>query len=503
MTICPGKHERGAAFGDWERDLRTDVKAIAEWGACAVVSLLQEDELRRLNIAAMGDIVERAGMDWHLLPIQDTAVPESDFEDLWFYSGHVLRTALLAGKKILIHCKGGLGRTGTIAARLMVELGERPADAIDKVREARPNTIENTAQERHVLSTKRLHIPDQLLDRILACLLGGAVGDAFGYAVEFLSWRQIENHFGPRGIQAPVIEDGQIRVSDDTQMTLFTLEALVNSKEELKRQDFDAVVERIQSAYLDWSHTQENGPARWEIAGTLAKDPVMRSRMAPGNTCLAALANGGRGTIERAINDSKGCGGVMRIAPIGLISAIDPAAAAGLAARAAALTHGHPSGYLSAAAMAAILRLGLDGCDLAAAGKRAKDLLRAWKGGKETLANVDAALASARNERAGDRKTVSAIGQGWTGEEALGIALYSALVAKSFPDVFKIGANHDGDSDSTASIAGQLYGLFNGMSGLPNEWVRRLNVLKPLLRLSRELFNPRNEAVARPAGHLK
>ena len=214
MTICPGKHQKSAYSGDWERDLRTDIEAIAKWGAGSVVTLLENRELPQLNVAEMGDIVESAGMDWHFLPIQDQCVPNIDFEDLWFYSGHVLRTALLAGKKILVHCKGGLGRTGTIAARLMVELGESPAGAINKVREARQNTIENTAQERHVLSTKRLRIADQLLDRILGCLLGGAVGDAFGYAVEFLSWSQIENHFGPRGIQAPIIEDGQIRFAE-------------------------------------------------------------------------------------------------------------------------------------------------------------------------------------------------------------------------------------------------------------------------------------------------
>jgi ADP-ribosylglycohydrolase len=190
--------------------------------------------------------------------------------------------------------------------------------------------------------------------------------------------------------------------------------------------------------------------------------------MAPGNTCLSALSQGGQGTPERPLNDSKGCGGVMRVAPIGLLPALEPANVADVAARAAALTHGHPSGYISAAALAAIIRVTLDGSGLSAAIPAAQRMLPAWKGSEETAAKVNAALSASRRTGANRRQAIAALGGAWTGEEALAIGIYSALVGKSFPEVFSIVANHDGDSDSTASIAGQIYGAQNGISDLPN-----------------------------------
>ncbi len=185
---------------------------------------------------------------------------------------------------------------------------------------------------------------------MLGCLLGGAVGDALGYAVEFDHWQDIKARFGAKGISQPIEHDGKIRVSDDTQMTLFTLEGIVRSKGGIEKNETDALVENIRLAYLDWLYTQEEQRGGHKPAGKIATDSRLRQRMAPGNTCLAALRAGGSGSPEKPINDSKGCGGVMRVAPLGLVPKWQPTEAAGLAARAAALTHGHPSGYVSAAA---------------------------------------------------------------------------------------------------------------------------------------------------------
>ncbi len=225
------------------------------------------------------------------------------------------------------------------------------------------------------------------------------------------------------------------------------------------------------------------------MVGSLALDPALRRRMAPGNTCLAALRQGGQGTPGQPLNDSKGCGGVMRVAPIGLLAAFDPAQTAALAGRAAALTDGHPSGYISAAALAAMVRLMLDGCALRAAAAKSKYLLVDWKGREESEAKIDAALFAADYAATNHRAAVASLGEGWTGEEALAIGLYSAAAGKSFPEVLSIAANHDGDSDSTASIAGQLYGAANGLADLPNQWVRRLDVLTILLGLVRRAFS--------------
>jgi ADP-ribosyl-[dinitrogen reductase] hydrolase len=209
----------------------------------------------------------------------------------------------------------------------------------------------------------------------------------------------------------------------------------------------------------------------------------LRRAMAPGLTCLSALRAGGKGTIERPFNDSKGCGGVMRVAPIGMLAS-SPEDAAELAARAAALTHGHPSGYWSAGAMAAIVRMALDGAGLDDAARKASAIVAGRKGADETVKMIDAALKAASVARSDHREAIASLGNGgWCGEDALAIGLYSALSGKSFPQVLSIATNHDGDSDSTASIAGQLYGAAKGLADLPNQWIRRLDVLEILLGL--------------------
>ena len=395
----------------------------------------------------------------------------------------------MSGRKVLIHCRGGLGRSGMIAVRLLVEMGEKPADAIKQVRAARPGAIESSDQEKYVLGVMPPRVPPMLLDRMLGCLLGGAVGDAMGYAVEFDSWQAIKARFGADGIAEPVVNHGKINVSDDTQMTLFTLEGLARSAQAVERHDIGTIVANIRLGYLDWLNTQSGRRSGGKLSGKIASDPRLRRRMAPGNTCLSALESGGRGTIEHPLNDSKGCGGVMRVAPIGLFAALRPEEVAELAACAAALTHGHASGYLSAGAMAAIVRLSLDGTNLADAARQANAIISRRKGAEETVSMIDAALSAASSGASNHRKAIGSLGKGgWCGEDALAIGLYAALVAQSFPEVLSIAANHDGDSDSTASIAGQLYGASKGLADLPNAWIRRLDVLDILLCLIRDSF---------------
>jgi ADP-ribosyl-[dinitrogen reductase] hydrolase len=182
--------------------------------------------------------------------------------------------------------------------------------------------------------------------RQLACLLGGALGDALGYGVEFDRWPDIERRCGPSGIQFASAK-GPLVVSDDTQMTLFTLEGMSRAT------STDGIVDEIREAYLSWRGTQGRASAAGEPKGRLARRDVMQHARAPGTTCLTALRQGGRGTVERRIDDSKGCGGVMRTAPIGFLPpSIGDADVFRLGAEAAALTHGHPDGYLPAGAMA-------------------------------------------------------------------------------------------------------------------------------------------------------
>jgi ADP-ribosylglycohydrolase len=319
--------------------------------------------------------------------------------------------------------------------------------------------------ERHGLEEKRA-----------ACLIGGAVGDSFGYPVEFLDRGAIRARFGRKGIREPQpTREGRLRVSDDTQMTLFTLEGL------LRGFASGGITGEIRRAYLDWLDTQGEAAEGFAPAGTLAREPVLRVRRAPGATCLTALADhGGRGTPEQPINQSKGCGGVMRVAPIGLFPArISTPEAFRLGVEAAALTHGHPSGYLSAGALCALVRELVGGAGLAQAAARAITELSGWSGREETVSRMEGALDLAA-KAGGD---IATLGLGWTGEEALAIGLYAVLAGAGFADTLAIAANHDGDSDSTASIAGQIYGAWKGVGEIPPEWIHALDVAEPMLGL--------------------
>jgi hypothetical protein len=146
ITFCPGKHDNAAATGAWARDLSTDLDAIAAWGARLVLTLNEPAELEALKVPHLGAEVLRRGLDWRRLPIADYSVPTEAFEKQWETHGRDIRALLRSGGDVLVHCKGGLGRAGMIAARLLVELGMAPEQAIREVRRARAGAIETPAQ---------------------------------------------------------------------------------------------------------------------------------------------------------------------------------------------------------------------------------------------------------------------------------------------------------------------------------------------------------------------
>ena len=147
VTFCPGKHDW---YGEWARDLDVDLDAIRDWGAHAVVTLIEDHEFDLLRVRGLGDAVVRRGIAWHHLPIEDVSIPDARFEEEWESVGVELCDRLRKGQRILVHCRGGVGRAGTIAARLLIELGMEPHEAITAVRRARPGAIETLEQESYV-----------------------------------------------------------------------------------------------------------------------------------------------------------------------------------------------------------------------------------------------------------------------------------------------------------------------------------------------------------------
>jgi len=474
VTLCPGKKGESWSGFRWQRDLQADLKVIRAWGATAMATLIEPREFRDLAVEALPGAAAAAGIEWHHLPITDVSPPDRRFDLRWHYAWPRLHAHVGSGGRVLVHCKGGLGRAGTVAAHLLVALGESPHSAIRRVREARPGAIETTAQEVWITSRPNaLPTSDSLRTRQLACLLGGAIGDALGYRIEFDPWPRIEAKYGPAGITLSQAT-GPLIVSDDTQMSLFTLEGMARG---LSSGD---PIEAIRLAYLDWLVTQQGGRSGRDPVGTLATWKELHKRMAPGNTCLSALQAGGRGTARQPINDSKGCGGVMRTAPIGFLPAdFDDAQVFELGAAAGALTHGHPEGYLPSGAMALLVRYALQGLSWPDAIRKTLIVLADRPESKVTSSAITSAVELA-STGAPSLSRIEQIGGGWVGEEALAIGLYAAMTADSFAKCLEIASNHSGDSDSTASIAGQLFGAKFGLDVLPSEAVYRLDVLEPL-----------------------
>jgi ADP-ribosylglycohydrolase len=277
-------------------------------------------------------------------------------------------------------------------------------------------------------------------------------------------------------------------ITDDTQMTLFTAEGMLGSHAKgLLGKPGEARAE-IHRSYLRWLSTQGELKADdrdFLRLGWLIEQKQLFARRAPGVTCIGALKTH-VAIGQAARNDSKGCGGVMRVAPIGMLfqalSAARPELrddhlrqAFDLACDAAALTHGHPTGQLPAGALSAIVFLLLEGQPLRAATDVALGMLKHKKRHEETFRAMRNAveLADSAMEPAG---AIRSIGEGWVAEEALAIGLYCALAARDFEAGVVMAVNHDGDSDSTGLIAGHLLGAMYGLESIPDRWLRHLEL---------------------------
>ncbi len=312
----------------------------------------------------------------------------------------------------------------------------------------------------------------QLADRSAACLLAGAAGDALGAPVEFMNLPTIRSRFGARGIRDYVpAYGGPGKITDDTQMTLFTAEGCLRALHHARTTGLDHSEQIIRAAYLRRLETQRMAASSGEgQTSFLLQQTALFSRRAPGNTCLSAL---GRPGGER--NDSKGCGGIMRVAPCGIIHAGQPAAAFLLGLQCARLTHGHPTGYLSAGVFAAVIAEALAGKSLQDAIGAARTILTEHSSHEETLQALDMALKLARVGATPD-SAIPALGEGWIAEEALAIALYCALTAGSLEEGVVAAVNITGDSDSTGAITGNLLGAIHGMAAVPARWLAPLEL---------------------------
>lgn len=305
-------------------------------------------------------------------------------------------------------------------------------------------------------------------DKFLGCLLGGAIGDALGWPVEYKSKGEIYAIHGMNGVrQLEISGTGKAHISDDTQMTLFTAEGILFSDSK------DKVIDNVYIAYLRWLRTQGfNIPVVEE--GWLINDKRLYNRRNPGDISVISLNSGEIGSLENSINTSKGCGGTVRVSPIGMLCPPEDAFKYG--SMTSAITHGHPTAHISSGTYSMIISLLQDGLDLSSAIDTVINYLKSIEGSNETRAAIELAkrlydLDYPPND------AFMLLGAGWNSEEALGIALYSSLVSGGdFKKALFTAVNHDGNSDGTGAITGSILGTLLGATKIPDEWGYRIEI---------------------------
>lgn len=362
------------------------------------------------------------------------------------------------------------------------------------------------------------------LSAVMGSLIGGAIGDALGYPVEFMSYSDIIRRYGKCGIQRykKDFKTGLALISDDTQMTLFTADGLLVGETRGSMRGIAASRESyILNAYHNWYDCQcgssiAEDPKAWsKLEGNLDTNiswlsylPEMHQQRAPGNTCLSALRSGKYGTTDDPINRSKGCGGIMRVAPVSLYyNYIKETQREQLedicyiAANVAALTHGHPLGYMPAAALAHIVfRAAYGGCPcengLHGILKECREIMRDMFDSEPQLSYLPTMLSLmeraeelAANDRP-DAENIETLGGGWVAEETLAIALYCCLrYPNDFSKAVVAAVNHSGDSDSTGAVTGNIMGALLGYEKIDSAWLKDLELRDVIEEVAVDLCN--------------
>lgn len=155
LCACPGSAHLWDM--DQPRDVRPveqDLDALVDWGASGVITLTERHELHLANAPDLPELLKARGLWWHHLPIRDMTPPGKTFEELWVEAGPGIHQRLTSGERIAMHCLAGLGRTGTVAGRILVERGMHPADAIRHIRSARKGSIQTWRQAWYVKRQK-------------------------------------------------------------------------------------------------------------------------------------------------------------------------------------------------------------------------------------------------------------------------------------------------------------------------------------------------------------
>ena len=328
---------------------------------------------------------------------------------------------------------------------------------------------------------------NELNNKKRGTLIGGAIGDALGYQIEFkknIKEKEVTVYQNDKGI-----------VSDDTQMALFTANAILWRKTRYSLKGIaPTYVDAIYEAYLDWLDTQNNTRNHKSISW-IKEIPELNVGRAPGLTCIDALSSGMMGTIDEPINNSKGCGGIMRVAPIGLC-ANNSKELAVIGAEAAAITHGHPLGIIPCYILTSMINMIVYNNEsienaLDRSISQYYDSFNKFnkKDVDYFIELIDKAKKLAKEDYS-DTEAISILGEGWVAEETFAIAIYSCLkYPNSFQDAVICSVNHDGDSDSTGAVTGNIMGAYLGYDAIPSYYKDNVELKDVILELADDMSN--------------
>ena len=483
------------------------IERMHHFGIRHFIDLTEEGELRPYNHLLPSDTT------YTRFPIVDCGAPKSvesvqrlllRIEELKKMDGYVY-----------VHCWGGVGRTGTIIACYLSQnwkevdmnqtlevlrrnFSEMPKSAYRKTPETKDqidfiNQFINANKSYKKEKTKRV------ADSIRGSLMAGAAGDALGYEVEFMSRHAILSRFGEQGITKFALDNkGKALISDDTQMTLFTANGMLMGLTRGYMRGIGGRPEKyVDGAYLDWFYTQTGRKKEILINDfhyTWLRDlPEMAQRRAPGNTCLQACESMFRG--EHVHNNSKGCGGIMRVAPMALLDAgyasrdentyslVELAEAGGEIAE---CTHKHPLAFLPASLLTILLYKVVPMAveqvqeDIDRIVNETLDILDLiyidkYEFEKQYLRELSEKAIRLAHSDISDADAIRELGEGWVAEETWAIALYCAIRhINSVEDAIISSVNHNGDSDSTGSVCGNIMGAIYGY-----EHIKERNIFCP------------------------
>lgn len=317
--------------------------------------------------------------------------------------------------------------------------------------------------------------------KFLGCMLGGAVGDALGYPVEFKSYNEIKQQ---GFISSPKIDKSGIAcVSDDTQMSILTAYGLLQSDS----------INNIFVLYTKWINIMYKGSNIDDVLPEFSAYPTLFAPRMTGMTCYHSLQNASRNTTSSP-NNSKGNGAIMRIAPVGLMYS-DPVKAFTIGMNISLLTHGHPIGYIAGGLFASIISMVLQGKSLLLAIEQSLELSKKYKPPKffdfihykVITDKINLAIKLAQSNKLTEI-AIQQIGKGFIAEETLALAIYCVLKTDNFKDGILMSVNHGGDSDTVGAVTGNLLGVIYGVNTIPQEWIQYLEHRDLLISLANNLY---------------